>query len=244
MYGIDLDLLTMDDLVEACDALVQGRRLAQQTSLNAGKVVLMEDDRRVRAWVAESDLVTADGQSIVWAGRLLGHHVPERVAGIDLMGRLLDLAERKGYPVYLLGARSDVLTAFIGAVEVRYPDLEIAGFSDGFFEDAEKAADDIRCSGARLLFLAMPSPMKESFVSNQRDRLGPILAVGVGGSFDVWAGRTARAPQWMQRCGLEWFYRLVQEPRRMWKRYLIGNLRFVGITLRESVRRPSERDEK
>ena len=196
-------------------------------------VVLMDDDGAVRSALLESDLLTADGQSIVWAGRLMGHAVPERVAGIDLMERLLALAEDLEYPVYFLGAKPAVLATFIEVVRARYPRLRIAGFADGYFEDPAHAAGLVGRSAARLLFLGIPSPKKEFFVSRQRDGLGPVLAVGVGGSFDVWAGVTKRAPVWMQKSGLEWFYRFIQEPRRMWKRYLVGNTRFIILTLKE-----------
>lgn len=233
LYGVDLDLLSMDEVVAACRELIESRRPTQQTSLNAGKVVLMDDDEAVRGALLETDLLTADGQSIVWAGRLMGHAVPERVAGIDLMERLLALAEDRGYPVYFLGAKPTVLTTFVEVVRARYPGLQIAGYADGFFEDPAHSADLVGRSTARLVFLGIPSPKKEFFVSRHRDGLGSVLAVGVGGSFDVWAGVTKRAPVWMQKSGLEWFYRFIQEPRRMWKRYLVGNTRFIILTLKE-----------
>lgn len=233
IYGVDLDLLCMGEVVDACRELIESRRPSQQTSLNAGKVVLMDGDDTVRSALLESDLLTADGQSIVWAGRLMGHSVPERVAGIDLMEQLLGLSEKQGYPVYFLGAKPAVLSRFVEIVRSRYPGLAIAGYADGYFEDPERAAELVGGSAARVLFLGIPSPKKEFFVSQQRDRLGPVLAVGVGGSFDVWAGVTKRAPIWMQRAGLEWFYRLIQEPQRMWRRYLVGNTRFLILTLKE-----------
>jgi len=200
--------------------------------INTGKVVLMADDPQLKAIVASADIVNADGMSVVWGGRFLGLKVPERVTGIDLMEALLARAEKNLWPVYFLGSRQDVIERFITECEARFPALSIAGYRDGFYEDEGAVATAIAESGARLLFLGMPSPMKERFVDAQRDRLGGLLAFGVGGTFDVWAGITKRAPKWAQRSGLEWLFRLLQEPKRMWRRYMIGNTRFVLVMLR------------
>jgi len=151
------------------------------------------------------------------------------------MGALLVECERHGWPVFFLGATTEALHAFSEVVRRRHPSLLIAGMHHGYFQDDEAMAEAIARSGARLLFIAMPSPRKELFVSEQATRLGPLFTMGVGGSFDVWAGLTGRAPLWMQRCGLEWLYRFWQEPTRMWRRYLIGNCRFAVLALREWV---------
>jgi N-acetylglucosaminyldiphosphoundecaprenol N-acetyl-beta-D-mannosaminyltransferase len=127
-----------------------------------------------------------------------------------------------------------VLTAFEAEATRRHPRLSIAGRHNGYFQADQEIgiADAIRESGARLLLVGISSPMKERFLARNLERLGPLLAMGVGGSFDVWAGKTTRAPEWMQHAGLEWFYRFAQEPRRMWRRYLVGNLRFAWMVLR------------
>jgi N-acetylglucosaminyldiphosphoundecaprenol N-acetyl-beta-D-mannosaminyltransferase len=233
LFGVPLDLLTMEETVAACAALVESGRPAEHVSLNAGKVVMMRDVPGLRDAVAGCDLSSADGQSVVWAGRLCGLDVPERVAGIDLMGELIDLAAHRGWPVYFLGARAEVLERFIEGVRHSHPALVIAGVRDGYFDDDAAVAEAVRVSGARLLFVGISSPRKELFLAERLASIGPVLAVGVGGSFDVWAGLTSRAPVWMQRSGLEWLYRFGQEPRRMWKRYLVGNARFVVMTVRE-----------
>jgi N-acetylglucosaminyldiphosphoundecaprenol N-acetyl-beta-D-mannosaminyltransferase len=229
----------MDGTVERCRQLILSGRPAQHVVLNAGKCVLTHDEPDVRDIVASCDLVSADGQSVVWGARILGIPVPERVTGIDLMERLLELAAHERWPVYLLGAREDVLVAFEAEALRRFPSLVVAGRRDGYFrpDQEESVADAIRASGARLLFVATSSPMKERFLARQLPRMGAVFAMGVGGSFDVWAGRTSRAPRWMQGMGLEWAYRLLQEPRRMWKRYLIGNVRFARLVARAYVNR-------
>jgi N-acetylglucosaminyldiphosphoundecaprenol N-acetyl-beta-D-mannosaminyltransferase len=161
------------------------------------------------------------------------------VAGIDLMERLLAVAEAEGWPVYFLGAKDDVLADFEAEARRRLPRLVVASRRNGYFRPDEEpaVAETVRASGARLLLVAISSPLKERFLARQLHRMGPLLAMGVGGSFDVWAGRASRAPLWMQRSGLEWFYRFVQEPRRMWRRYLVGNARFGWMVLRHRLGR-------
>lgn len=223
----------MDETVDAMSRLLESGVGGQHVVINASKVVLMHDDLRLREIVADSVLVNADGQSVVWAGRLLGVPFPERVTGIDLMFRLLALCETRGWPVYLLGATDEVLAAVQARVCRDYPRLAIAGAHNGYFDDDAAVAQSVASSGARLLLVAMPSPRKEYFVAEQHDALGAVLAMGVGGSFDVYAGKARRAPLWMQRAGMEWLYRLSQEPGRMWRRYLVGNARFLALTARE-----------
>jgi N-acetylglucosaminyldiphosphoundecaprenol N-acetyl-beta-D-mannosaminyltransferase len=230
----------MDETVARCRELVLSGRPAQHVVLNAGKCVLMADEPDIREIVTTCDLVNADGQSVVWGARFLGIRVPERVAGIDLMERLIALCESESWPVYFLGATDDVLAAFEVEALRLHPRLSIAGRRNGYFSANPELgiADAIRLSGARLLLVGISSPMKERFLARNLERMGPLLAMGVGGSFDVWAGKTTRAPLWMQRAGLEWFHRFAQEPRRMWKRYLVGNLRFAWIVVRERLSGP------
>ncbi len=227
------DLLTVDEIVARCAELVERRKPTQHVVINAGKVVMMQDRPKLRGIIASCDIVNADGQSIVWAGRLLGHAVPERVAGIDLMHRLLAEAAAHGWPVFFLGARQEVLETCVSRLREAHPALTVAGMRNGYFEDDAAVADEIRSSGARVLFVGISSPRKEEYLAAQLPMMGPVFAMGVGGSFDVVAGLTQRAPVWMQRSGLEWFYRFMQEPGRMWRRYLVGNTRFGILVVRE-----------
>lgn len=233
IFCINLDLLTMEQTVRRCVELVEARKPVQHVVINAGKVVMMEDVPGLREVIAGCEVVSADGQSIVWAGRALGAAVPERVAGIDLMHRLLVEAAGRAWPVYFLGARPDVLKACVERLTEKHPNLIVAGSHDGYFDDDVAVARQVRDSGARLLFVGISSPRKEFFLAEQLHEMGDLFAMGVGGSFDVVAGLTNRAPRWMQRAGLEWSYRLLQEPGRMWKRYLVGNTRFLLLTYSE-----------
>jgi N-acetylglucosaminyldiphosphoundecaprenol N-acetyl-beta-D-mannosaminyltransferase len=153
------------------------------------------------------------------------------VAGIDLMLRLFALAEQRGLPVYILGARQEVLERAVGRLRERHPRLQVAGYNHGYFTDAETPAvcAEIRASGAKLLFVAIPTPRKEFFLGEYGPQLGVPFVMGVGGAIDVVAGITRRAPRLWQRAGLEWLYRLIQEPRRMFSRYVRTNTRFIWM---------------
>jgi N-acetylglucosaminyldiphosphoundecaprenol N-acetyl-beta-D-mannosaminyltransferase len=232
-----VDRLTMEETVERCAQLIETCEFHQHVVLNASKVVAMDSDPELRAIVGRCAVVNADGQSVVWASRLFGSGVPERVTGIDLMERLLERAAERQWPVFFLGARPEVLTAFESVVRSRFPGIVVAGRADGYFDSDTKMALSVAGTPARILFVAMPSPRKERFLSEQATNLGGLFAMGVGGSFDVWAGVARRAPGWMQRTGLEWAYRLLQEPGRLWHRYLVGNAKFIALVFAELANR-------
>lgn len=203
--------------------------------INAAKAVYLRDDPLLRDSLVECDMLLADGQSIVWASKLFGNPLPERVAGVDLFEQLLALAHRDGWSVYLLGATGKVLQKLEVKLQERFPGLRIAGRHDGYFKDDEapNIASAIRASNADMLFLGMNSPKKEIFLAKYGKSLGVTILHGVGGSFDVMAGVTKRAPLSWQRTGMEWLYRLLQEPRRMMRRYTTTNWGFLVLTFRE-----------
>ena len=153
------------------------------------------------------------------------------------MYRLLELANQRGHAVFLLGATEAVNAAVAARIQQCYPACRLAGRRDGYFSEAEEAevARQIRDSGADILFVAMSPPRKELFLRRWSDEMGIPVCHGVGGSFDVFAGLTRRAPLWMQRAGLEWLYRIWQEPRRMWKRYLVTIQRLFRCCSRPSL---------
>ncbi len=228
----------MTQVIGRCTDAVERGGYVSVGMVNAAKVVVMRRDARLRQAVADSAMVLADGQSVVWASRMLGLPLPERVAGIDLFTGLLAEASRRGYRVYFLGARRDVLDLMLAEVRRRYPGLAVAGARDGYFRagDESAVAAGIRRSGADLLFLGMSSPKKEMFVRKWGKSTGANVVHGVGGSFDVLAGRTRRAPAWCQDLGLEWLYRAWQEPARLGRRYLSTNMTFIALVARERMR--------
>lgn len=204
--------------------------------VNAGKVVAMQKDSELRKSVIESDIINADGQAVVWASNFLGKPLKERVAGIDLMANLVDMAHRNNYKIFLFGAKEEVVKTVVEKYSETYSPNIIAGYRNGYFEASEEEAiaHQIADSGTQMLFVAISSPIKENFLYKYRHVLKNVnLIMGVGGSFDVFAGKTKRAPIWMQNAGLEWFYRFLQEPKRMWKRYLVGNSKFIYLVMKE-----------
>jgi N-acetylglucosaminyldiphosphoundecaprenol N-acetyl-beta-D-mannosaminyltransferase len=239
LFGCPVDALDMDATVSRCfDLIERGDRPVRQVSVNAGKVVQWRRDTRLREFVRGSDVVSADGQAIVWAARLLGRPLPERVPGIDLMSRLMGEAERRGLSVYVLGARREVLDRALVRIGELHPRLRIAGSRDGYFgrEDIPGVIAEIKEAAPDILFVAMPSPMKEIWLETHLGETGVPFGMGVGGSIDVLADEYRRAPKLMQRWGAEWLFRLAQDPRRMWRRYLVGNLKFGGILIGEIAR--------
>ncbi len=169
----------------------------------------------------------------MWASRILGQPLPERVAGIDLFVAILERAASTGHSVYFLGATDEVLDELVRRISRRFPTLRIAGSRNGYWSDDGEVIDAVRAAHPDFLFLAIPSPRKEFWLNEHLQALGVPFVMGVGGSFDVLAGKVKRAPLWVQKLGCEWLYRVCQEPRRMWKRYLFGNARFIQLTFKE-----------
>jgi len=237
LFGLEIDAMTMAEVLERAHVAVRERRRLLIGVVNAAKVVKMRKDELLRGSLLETDVLLADGQSVVWASRILGHPLPERIAGIDLFERLLESANLNSESVYFLGARPEVLGALLDQVGTRFPGLRVAGSRDGYFsaEESSEVAEMIAASKADMLFLGITSPKKEIFLARFGDDLNVPLMHGVGGSFDILAGVTRRAPHAWQRLGVEWAYRLLQEPRRLFKRYLSTNTAFIALTLRERI---------
>lgn len=242
VLGISIDALTMTQAVGRCTEAVRNGRYLSVGVVNAAKIVAMRRDGELRHAVSGCQMILADGQSVVWASRMLSVALPERVAGIDLFQALLAEAERRGDPVYFLGARPEVLKKMLDEVVRRFPRLRIAGARDGYFTTEEEpgVAADIRRSDAAMVFVGMSSPKKELFLSRWGEATGARVVHGVGGSFDVLAGITRRAPVWYQKHGLEWFYRARQEPLRLGRRYLTTNGAFIVLLARDVIRRRAQ----
>ncbi|TYC15662.1 WecB/TagA/CpsF family glycosyltransferase [Bizionia gelidisalsuginis] len=228
--------VSMQETLAIVDHTISKGEQLHHVVVNAGKIVAMQSDLQLRQSVNESDLINADGQAVVWASKILGKPLKERVAGIDLMVNLVALAHQKKYKVFFFGAKEAVVKAVVDNYSKTYsPDI-IAGYRNGYFkkEEEQDIAREIANSGANMLFVAISSPTKENFLYDNKALLKNVnFIMGVGGSFDVVSGKVKRAPEWMQNSGLEWFYRFSQEPQRMWKRYLVGNSKFIGLVLNE-----------
>lgn len=233
LFDLPIDALSLDDTVEAARRMVRSRTPHQHVGINAALLMESERDPALRSAIQGCDLVSADGVPIVWASRLLGARLPERVAGIDLFERLVQVADQDGSSVYFLGATDVVVRDVVAVFRARHPGLRVAGYRNGYWTDDAEIVRAVRTARPDYLFLAIPSPRKELWLSRHLRELGVPFAMGVGGSFDVVAGKVRRAPRWMQRAGLEWAWRLAQEPRRMWRRYLFSNAAFIRSLARE-----------
>lgn len=235
--GAPIDALTMEETVAEIASRLDRGEFTQHVVINVAKLIHMSTDCELRQAVTGCHLINADGMGIVWGARLLGIRVPERVAGVDLFFRLIELAATRGEPVFLLGAKPDVVERTVQELRLRYPLLNLVDWHHGyFFNDEKLIVERIRKSGASMLFVAISSPLKEQFIARHQSGLGVKFAMGVGGTFDIVAGVTLRAPTWMQRMGLEWLFRLVQEPGRMWKRYLVTNSQFAWMILKAKLK--------
>ncbi len=237
--GVPLHLLTMEQTVSRIIAAIQERRTIRQVSLTVAKLVTLRRDAELAADVIGADIVSADGMGIVIGARLLGVGVPERVAGVDLMEILLSRCAELGFRPYLLGARPEVLDQAIERLAVRHPTLRMAGSHHGYYTPAEEAdvVAEILATGPDCLFVGMPTPRKERFMARHHAALNIPFIMGVGGGLDVLAGVVRRAPTAWQNAGLEWLYRTLQEPRRMWRRYLTTNLLYAWVLSSAVMRR-------
>lgn len=238
ILGLPVNRITMTELLRITDDCIASRKQLLLGVVNVAKVVNARKDSKLRESLEETDLIVADGLPIIWLSRLLGDPLPGRIAGIDLMYELLREADQKNFGIYFLGAKPEVVQEVVAKVQRDYPGVRIAGYRDGYFNDQEEkgVAEDIRDSRADIIFVAISPPKKEIFLKKWGQIMDVPICHGVGGSFDVFAGVTKRAPLWMQKYGLEWFYRLMQEPRRMWKRYLVTNTIFVKLCISEVLR--------
>lgn len=228
-----VDALTMEETLEKIKDYIDNKACVQHVVINAGKVNLMQENEELTKIINECPLINADGQSIVWGSKILGNPLPERVAGIDIFTELVKISAEKGYRPYFFGAKEEVVTEVVRKFKEKYPNLDVAGYRNGYFsqEESKSIAEDINKSGADILFVAFSSPMKEFWIREHMKIMQVPFAMGVGGSFDVVAGKTTRAPKWMQKYGLEWFHRFIQEPKRMFNRYIVGNIKFVKLVL-------------
>jgi N-acetylglucosaminyldiphosphoundecaprenol N-acetyl-beta-D-mannosaminyltransferase len=234
LLGLPVDILSSDETIARIIAAIDTRRRCQHVALNVAKLVNARTNAELDQDVRASDIVGIDGMGIVFALRLLGHKVPQRVAGVDLFESLMTECASRGLRPYLLGATPEVLGAARRNLSERHPGLIFAGSHHGYFAPEQEASvcDQIRLSGADCLFIAMPTPRKERFMARHRDSLGVPFVMGVGGTLDVVAGQVKRAPALVQSLGLEWAYRMMQEPRRLATRYFRTNLIFGVLLLR------------
>jgi len=242
--SVPIDVVRFDEALDAIEALVERRAGGCVFTPNVDHVVKAERVPEFRDAYRNVDLSVADGMPLVWASRLLGAPLPERVSGSDLVLPLARRAARRGWRIYLLGGTDgdaeragkllERLGVALAGVEAPYVDLGAPGIAAN-----EATADRVRASGADLVLVALGAPKQEIWIHRHRERLGGTVAIGVGASLAFLAGRVSRCPRWMARAGLEWLFRLACEPRRLWRRYLVEGPAFLPVLLRTWRRRHS-----
>jgi len=242
LFGIPVDNLSRDEIIRHFDKMVSPTNSTQQccyADLNVSKLVVARKTKAIYYSLKNSDIVVSDGQPIVWISWLFGSPLRERIAGCDFFQELISHGSKNGIKYFLLGAKKDVVVKVKTVFEDKNPGVNIVGYRDGYFNEAEEpdVVNAINSSGAQVLFIGISSPKQEEFIHRNKDNLKSVRWIqGVGGSFDVVAGIVTRAPVWMQKAGLEWLYRLLQEPRRMLRRYFITNSVFIWLVIRELIR--------
>ena len=232
--GAPIHCLSMAETLHLAEEAMRTRRPMLHTVINVAKLVNMGKNTELREDVCSADVINVDGAGVLWGARMLGIAIDERVAGIDVMTEMFALCAQKGYRPYLLGAEQHVLDAVAQRLAKDLPAVQIAGMRNGYFGKDEEAGivAEINNSGADCLFVALPTPSKERFLKRHRDVLSTSFVMGVGGSFDVYGGKVARAPRLVQKLGLEWLFRIAQEPGRLWRRYYETNMAYAGLLWR------------
>jgi N-acetylglucosaminyldiphosphoundecaprenol N-acetyl-beta-D-mannosaminyltransferase len=217
ILGVPVHPLTMNESVAVLEEKLQKKEQAFVVTANAEIIMMCQQDKEYNNIVSEqADLVLPDGAGAVWAGRYLGNEVPERVAGFDLYNQLLKLSADKGYKAYFVGGAPGVAEAAKNKAEELYPGVQIVGCRNGYFTEAEEEAiiKEINDAAPDMLFVALGAPKQEKWLVKYRNQLKPRVLMGIGGSFDVLAGKMERAPKWMQEASLEWAFRLYKQPSR------------------------------
>lgn len=243
ILGVDFDAVTLAEACRLVEAAVERVRAGEESpgmhvvTANPEIVMATRQDATFAAAVRRATWVLPDGVGVVWAARLLGAPVPERVPGIDLMEKLLSISARRGYRVFFLGAAEGVAEEAAANVRRRFPGIAVVGARHGYFSPKEEASvvAGVQRAAPDLLFVGLGAPRQELFIARHRRWWSVPVAVGVGGALDVLAGRVRRAPRWVQSLGLEWFYRFLQQPRRLPR--LLALPRFTALVLLDAARR-------
>lgn len=235
ILNTEIDNLTMEETIILIEQYVINKEPLHLMGVNADKINMLNQNEELRRIVNNSGIVNADGASVILASRYLGTPLPERIAGIDLMQRLLEICEKKEYSIYLLGAKQEIVEKTAQILKRKYQKLKISGIHNGYFTQKEwaKIENELIKKKPDFVFVGITSPKKEYLIDYLQKKGLSCVFMGVGGSFDVISGVIPRAPIWMQKMNLEWFFRVLQEPRRLFVRYFIGNWKFIISIFRE-----------
>ena len=241
--GVRFSKINLTEAVRKLIDDVLQKRKTQVCVTNVYSLVMMQKDAEFRKINNSVELSVADGMPIVWLSRLMGCALPCRMAGADLFFELCKEASLRGFSIYLLGSTSDVLEKIKINLKTEFPNLQIAGmysppYKENFSEDENsEILRSINEAKPDILLVGMTAPKQEKWIYRNLDKLNVKVAIGIGAVFNFVAGTVKRAPRWMQKMGLEWLFRLIQEPKRLWKRYLIGNTIFIFLVIEELIKK-------
>jgi N-acetylglucosaminyldiphosphoundecaprenol N-acetyl-beta-D-mannosaminyltransferase len=235
ILGVPIARLTMEQVLAWVEKQIEKDEPAHLVTANAEIIYRAYRESELAEVLKNADLITADGSGVVWASKKLNRPVPQRVTGVDLVQHLFALAEEKGWGVFFLGAKPEVVEKAVLNTLCKHSKLKVCGYSHGYFsqEETTEVVSNILKAKPQILLVALGAPKQEYFISAQLEKLAVPVVIGVGGSFDILAGTAQRAPRWMQELGLEWFYRLVKEPRRLGR--MLALPKFVGAVLRQKI---------
>ncbi len=234
LFGIQFSGLTLEQAIAFLDECARRHEGVVAFTANVDHIVRRSKDPEFARYYEAADLVFADGTPGVWSAKLLRRPV-HRVPGIDLLYACLRMAGENGHRCFFLGARPETLAKAIDVAERAFNGLKIAGSHHGYFQDSAPALSAIADARPQFIFVGMGSPRQEKWIAENAAKIAPAIILPVGGSFEVLAGEKSRAPKFIQHIGMEWMWRMLQDPRRLWKRYLIEDFPFLGMLLREII---------
>jgi N-acetylglucosaminyldiphosphoundecaprenol N-acetyl-beta-D-mannosaminyltransferase len=231
MFGIDIHDVTMDDIYRWIVATVDAGDKGFIVTPNLDHIVKLQKDRTLRAAYDRASIVVSDSTPLGWAAKLIGEPFRARVGNLPV--DIIRLAAREQYRVFLLGSDDATLAEAVAALRARLPGIRIVGTQNGYFEDDAPVVRAINESRPHILFVAMGCPKQERWINEHLDDLDINVAACVGGAFSYFAGKVARAPKIVQRVGMEWFWRFLHEPRRLFRRYFVDDVAFARMLIRE-----------
>jgi N-acetylglucosaminyldiphosphoundecaprenol N-acetyl-beta-D-mannosaminyltransferase len=227
ILGFPVCKCTYEELLEAIKHAIGKRIVTHIVTANAAMLTTAIADEELKKCLSDADIITADGMSVVWAARFLGHPLKGRITGIDAIWKIIKQAEERNHTIFLLGAKQSVIETAARKCRTQFPQLRLVGYHNGYFEHDKDVIESIKRCQPDILLVGMGFSLQEKWINRFKDILDVPVVMGVGGSFDVIAGKVKRAPLWIQQIGMEWSYRLMQEPGRLWKRYLVTNSIFL-----------------
>ena len=228
-------MLSIKETIELVEQYVKTKTPLHLMGVNADKINEVNQNEKMKKIVNSCGVINADGASVVLASKYLNKPLPERVAGIDLMMDLIELSQDKKYSIYLLGAKQEIVEKTKEVLIQKYPSLNITGIHNGYFkmEEWKDISNELKEKKPDFVFVGITSPTKEYLIEYLQNDGNKCVFMGVGGSFDVISGNIPRAPKWMQKIGLEWLFRVIQEPKRLFNRYFVGNFKFIKAVRKE-----------